>query len=427
MKRLPFVICIFLLMLVLVRDSTFQENFSPSDLKDNSHEETVTGDKAEDAPTSPVLSSPENTTTSETASNLVPSTTTLPGTTSTHSHSWRVISVVESTCTQEGFRTLRCACGADAREVIAKKGHLAGAATCQEASVCRICQTVLSPALGHSFVKNTCSRCSHQLKSPVFVLGKEIEFDQSLTSICETLGLPTDIITEGNINSLVYASDLSLLTVIQTDENGLWGVFTMDPEAKFLLDGETVSIGTFYGERDLNSDAYFRDIGSCRVFGFKDAIGTGGCYGIWMRYSECRYDYISDPRLNENYSGQNLLSFYFVNALRKQKGLPLLTWSDAAYQVATEYSEYMIRENIFGHDGSYGTRLQEKGITWRAAGENISQGYYNSFFVCDAYYNSQSHRDNLLSPTFTHVGMGYRLHSNLGTVYGAQIFYTLAQ
>ena len=33
-------------------------------------------------------------------------------------------------------------------------------------------------------------------------------------------------------------TDLSALTVIQTDEMGLWGVFTLDPTAVFYVDGK---------------------------------------------------------------------------------------------------------------------------------------------------------------------------------------------
>jgi uncharacterized protein YkwD len=106
-------------------------------------------------------------------------------------------------------------------------------------------------------------------------------------------------------------------------------------------------------------------------------------------------------------------------------GQKLLSWSKEAAAVASEYSAYMIENNFFDHDNSYGTRLQEKGIHYLWAGENISQGYFNAYFVNDAYYNSQGHRDNLLSSHFTHVGMGYQRKVGSQTVvFGAQIFYS---
>jgi uncharacterized protein YkwD len=83
----------------------------------------------------------------------------------------------------------------------------------------------------------------------------------------------------------------------------------------------------------------------------------------------------------------------------------------------------MIENDFFDHDGSYAERLSQKGVFWRSAGENISQGYFNAFFVCDAYYNSSDHRTNILSTDFTHVGMGYCRRLTSVTVFGAQIFY----
>jgi uncharacterized protein YkwD len=134
---------------------------------------------------------------------------------------------------------------------------------------------------------------------------------------------------------------------------------------------------------------------------------------------------MNDPNLYANYLGQERLSFYYVNALRVRNGLAPLLWSDACSQVAVEYSSYMIESGFFGHDNSYLNRLKQKGISYQNAGENLSQGYFNAFFVSDAYYNSASHRANVLDPIFRYVGIGYVKRGGDATaVFGAQIFYS---
>ncbi|MBR7165498.1 MAG: CAP domain-containing protein [Clostridia bacterium] len=350
-------------------------------------------------------------------------TTTVPPVTTSHVHNMKERSRRSSTCSAEGAVVFRCDCGEVRTEALPILSHTPTAATCLQGSSCSVCGAKISDPLGHHIVSRGCDRCDYEIKCPVFVLGLELDFDEKVESIRAKLGAPTETLYEGDMVSLVYASNLSTLTVIQTDGDGLWGVFTLDPEARLCLGEKTVTIANFSGADDVNSDAFYQDAGSCRIFGFRDGLNGGAYYGLWMRYSECRYDYIEDDRIFFDYYAQNRLNFYFTNALRARHGIAPLIWSKEAAEVAVEYSSYMLEMDFFDHDGSYGERLRQKGILWQYAGENISQGYFNSFFVTDAYYNSRDHRDNLLSPDFTHVGVGHCRKTDGATVFGAQIFY----
>jgi hypothetical protein len=291
-------------------------------------------------------------------------------------------------------------------------------------AVCLSCGAKGTPALGHTPQNGRCTRCQVALTSPIFVLGKELSFDATPTEIIHRLGNPTEILTEGEYVSYVYAEDLSRFTVIQTDTDGLWGIFTMDANAKFFLANETLTIADFTGQEDPDSDAVYRDLESCRIFGFQDGIG-GGNYAMWLRYKERTYDYMNDSDIYSNYDSQSRLSFYYVNALRNRHSLQPLLWSEICKQVGVEYCSHMIETGFFGHDNSYITRLQEKGVSYQNAGENLSCGYYNAFFVTDAYYNSQSHRANILDPVFRYVGIGYvKRGGESPLVFGAQIYYS---
>ncbi len=366
----------------------------------------------------------------ETVTEEIPETSVVPPiteeipVTTVHSHAFRVESIRQATCTSEGLRTWRCVCGESKEEPLPALTHRFSESSCTAPSVCSLCGLRQSTRLGHNLEGNVCTRCNKTFAAPINVLGKELLFDATRAQIEEALGVPTEVITEGGFVSLVYAENLAELTVIQTDDVGLWGVFTMDSNAFFLLEGKNISISNFSGAHDLNSDAYYQDIGTCRVFGFKDNYATKAFYGLWMRYSECRYDYMNDSAVASSYLGQARLSWYYTNALRAIHGLNALSWSDAAAKVATDYSKVMADTEILDHDGSFGERLKTEGVFWRYAGENISQGYFNLYFVCDAYYNSVDHRENILHEGYTHVGMGYYQTALQKNVFGAQIYFS---
>ena len=56
----------------------------------------------------------------------------------------------------------------------------------------------------------------------------------------------------------------------------------------------------------------------------------------------------------------------------------------------------------------------------KASGENIAKGQTDASSVMATWMNSKGHRDNILSPNFTHIGVGYLLQNN--TAYWVQLF-----
>lgn len=345
--------------------------------------------------------------------------------TTEHTHSFQVVSFSESTCNLEGRRVWSCSCGQTKEEILPLSEHDFGPSSCTEAALCRHCGTK-GAVLGHSFRKNRCERCQKIISEPIFVLGKPLHFDQGFDSVLATLGRPTETILEGDLKSLVYASDPARLTVVQLDSYGLWGVFTFDPEAFFQIDGSFVSRTEFSGKPDPESEARYQEMSSCRIYGFFDQFGADLPYAMWMRYSECDYHYMADPRISADLRNQSRLSFYFVNALRALHQKAPFHWCELAADASVFYSQKMAQEDFFYHDGKYGARLTERGVLWHGCGENISQGYTSAYFVCDAYYNCLDHRNNLLSGDFQKFGAGFAIKEDgMGplAVIGAQTFY----
>ena len=64
----------------------------------------------------------------------------------------------------------------------------------------------------------------------------------------------------------------------------------------------------------------------------------------------------------------------------------------------------------FSHESpTYGTpfeMMQQLGISYRTAGENIAMGYSTAEAVVNAWMNSESHRANILNGTYTQIGVG---------------------
>ena len=111
-----------------------------------------------------------------------------------------------------------------------------------------------------------------------------------------------------------------------------------------------------------------------------------------------------------------------VNAVRAQHGLAALT-VDAGVQGAAQVRAAETVQS-FSHTrpngSSFSTALTEAGVTYRTAGENIAYGQSTPQAVVDAWMNSSGHRANILSSSYTTIGVGYTVVN--GTAYWAQLF-----
>jgi uncharacterized protein YkwD len=100
-----------------------------------------------------------------------------------------------------------------------------------------------------------------------------------------------------------------------------------------------------------------------------------------------------------------------INAERTRRGLSALQINPVLMQVAEAHSQDMVNRNFFDHtnpDGQTpGDRLDEAGYAWWAWGETIGGGFTTPQAMFDGWMNSTPHRDILLSPDYTEIGIGY--------------------
>ena|SRR5581483_992301 len=90
-----------------------------------------------------------------------------------------------------------------------------------------------------------------------------------------------------------------------------------------------------------------------------------------------------------------------------------LQWDERLAVVARQHSEEMARNSYFGHQGLDGSspdmRVSRAGIQWKASGENIAKfgdiTHAEMAFMNEPKFQ-HNHRSNILSSSFTHVGVG---------------------
>ncbi|SEQ78553.1 CAP domain-containing protein [Piscibacillus halophilus] len=113
-----------------------------------------------------------------------------------------------------------------------------------------------------------------------------------------------------------------------------------------------------------------------------------------------------------------------VNEEREKQGLEPLEFSVDVSHVARAKSQDMADQDYFSHESpTYGSpfdMMQEFGLKYLTAGENIAMGQRSPEQVMDGWMNSDGHRANILHEDFTHIGIGF-IKDN-GTYYWTQMF-----
>ena len=114
-----------------------------------------------------------------------------------------------------------------------------------------------------------------------------------------------------------------------------------------------------------------------------------------------------------------------VNQRRSQSGLPALKRGSTTSYVAQLKARDMATKGYFSHQsptyGSPFTMLQNFGLRFSAAGENIAYGQQTPQAVMNAWMNSAGHRANILSRSYTFIGVGAGKNKN-GVIYWTQEF-----
>lgn len=131
------------------------------------------------------------------------------------------------------------------------------------------------------------------------------------------------------------------------------------------------------------------------------------------------------PEVDTSFSAFQNEVLSLVNQERAKVGANPLTLNKELSDVATIKSQDMIDKNYFDHNSpTYGSpfdMMNQFGISYSAAGENIAMGQTSPQDVMNSWMNSPGHRKNILSSDFTELGVGVAKNSN-GQLYWTQMF-----
>ncbi|MBV8855749.1 MAG: CAP domain-containing protein [Acidobacteria bacterium] len=128
-------------------------------------------------------------------------------------------------------------------------------------------------------------------------------------------------------------------------------------------------------------------------------------------------------------TGDERRAFDLINRERQRMGLSPLAWDGDLVRLARYHSQNMARGGYLSHVERDGLdlkgRAQALGLHgWKTLGENIAynQGYDDpTAFAVERWMISQQHRENALSPEYTHAGVGIARAAD-GTYYFTQVF-----
>lgn len=114
-----------------------------------------------------------------------------------------------------------------------------------------------------------------------------------------------------------------------------------------------------------------------------------------------------------------------VNIQRTSRGLKPLSNNWELERIARYKSQDMANKKYFSHTsptyGSPFTMMQNFGVKFSAAGENIAMGQKTPAEVVNAWMNSPGHRANILGTSYTQIGVGLAKNNN-GVCYWTQMF-----
>lgn len=109
-----------------------------------------------------------------------------------------------------------------------------------------------------------------------------------------------------------------------------------------------------------------------------------------------------------------------VNVERSRAGLDPLEHDQTLENQATRYACEMIQYDFFAHvnpvtGSTLRDRAAEFGYDYVAIGENLAAGQSSPAQVMADWMSSPGHRENILSPHFTELGIGIRSGGRYGT------------
>lgn len=133
--------------------------------------------------------------------------------------------------------------------------------------------------------------------------------------------------------------------------------------------------------------------------------------------SAVQHGYPAVLGISSNITSADLLEK--TNAIRAEKGLPILKIDGKLSAAASNKAADMFTKNYWAHVAPDGVSpwvfIKNSGYNYLYAGENLARGFTGTSEVVEAWMESPSHRDNMLSPNYSDVGFAIATGSLTGS------------
>lgn len=115
-----------------------------------------------------------------------------------------------------------------------------------------------------------------------------------------------------------------------------------------------------------------------------------------------------------------------VNLERVAESIPPVTMNDKLAKIAADYACRMIEGGFFSHiDPLTGYDIADRAVVGKYAyyfvGENLAAGQQTPVEAMSEWMDSPAHRDNILDPTWTEIGVAVRVGGE-SSIYWVQVF-----
>src|SRR3989338_523275 len=113
--------------------------------------------------------------------------------------------------------------------------------------------------------------------------------------------------------------------------------------------------------------------------------------------------------LGISYSISETELFALINNMRQENGLAPLVLNDKLSDAARRKAADMFQKNYWSHFSPDGATspwgfIRAAGYNYMYAGENLAKGFTDAGSIVNAWMNSSTHRENILSSRFKEVG-----------------------
>ncbi len=280
--------------------------------------------------------------------------------------------------------------------------------------------------------------------APEFVL-QEITIGDTLAEVLQKLGEPARLdLSKYGFKWYIYNQDYSNYIQVGIQNDKVVGLYTnaanWESEKGVRLGKTQAFVRERYGQPiayilkgntryKLNlagQDLYLREDYYLRFFYDLHAGNTVTAVQlIEKRTEESLLGFHGQPSaaLRESFEKQ---IFDLANAVRARFGKPPFLWCEKAVTAARKHSLDMAANSFFSHTNLQGEdpfeRMQDEGIDYRMAGENIAAGQASAIFAHESWMNSFGHREGILE-NFTYLGVGVAFGGSFQAYY-TQKFYT---